>query len=327
MLAGKTQNQWAALIGIKDPFNHTAKDWEDKTPEGTPMQKAEYGKLLRMAEGEVFSMLAPPARPSGAFMEFINFSLRKLSVSLDLPFGFLWDLATLGGVTARIEVQQAMRKIEYWQHQILVNKFLNRVRQKVIAQGIANQELPAHPLWRKCSWNFGVSIQTDVGYEAEADIAMATTGIIPMSEIITKHGHTPREVFRSNAATVNSAIEEGAAGQLPVEVIARGLMPDVTAQKAAMVTGPIAPPEPGTIEAVGDRGVKQIIDLIKGVGEGKIDRDAAINTLEHSYGIPTKIAEGMIPEEPTKAKLQMLNPKPAPAGAKVTTTKKPKSKK
>jgi capsid protein len=322
MQAGKTQSQWAALIGIKDPFNHTAKEWTDKTPEGTPTQKAQWGQLLRMAEGEVFSMLAPPSRPTGAFMEFVQFSLRKLAVSLDLPFGFLWDLATLGGVTARIEVQQAQRKIEYWQEQILINKFLNRVRQKVIAQGIANEQLPPHPLWRKCSWHFGLSIQTDVGYEAEADIGMATTGIVPMAEIIAKYGHTPREVWRSNVSTINSAIEEGAAGGLPVETIARGLMPDVTAQKAAMVTGPVAPPEPGTIEAVGDKGVKQIIDLIKGVGEGKIDRDAAINTLEHSYGVERSIAEGMIPEEPSKAKLQMLNPKPAPAGAKVTTTKK-----
>lgn len=326
MGAGKTQSQWAALIGIKDPFNHTAQEWQDKTPEGTPTQKAEWGKLLRMAEGEVFSMLAPPARPSGAFMEFVQFVLRKMAVSLDLPFGFLWDLASLGGVTARIEVQQAMRRIEYWQHQILVNKFLNRVRQKVIAQGIANQELPPHPLWRKCAWHFGLSIQTDVGYEAESDIAMATTGIIPMAETIGKYGHTPREVFRSNVGTINAAIEEGALGGLPVEVLARGLMPDVTAQKAAMVTGPVPPPEPGTIEAVGDKGLKIVIDLIQSVGEGKVDRDAAINTLEHSYGIDRSIAEKMIPEEPSKAKLQLLNPKPQPAGAKVTTTKKPKSK-
>lgn len=326
MVAGKTQHQWAAMVGIKDPFNHTAKEWADKTPEGTPTQKAHWGKIMRMAEGEIFAMLAPPARPSGAFMEFINFSIRKLAVSLDLPVGFLWNLAELGGVTARVEIQQANRKIEQWQ-QLLVNKFLNRVRQKVIAIGVSNGELPPHPLWRQCSWHFGLSIQTDVGYEAEADIAMATTGIIPMSEIIAKYGHTPREVFRSNSGTANTAIEEAGNSNVPVEVIARGLFPDLTAQKAAILTGPVPPPEPGTIEAVGDKGVKQMIDLIKAVGEGKVDRDAAVSTLEHTYGIPTEIAEKIIPDEPTKAKLQLLNPKPAPAGAKVTTTKKPKAKK
>lgn len=327
MQAGKVQNQWAALVGLKDPFNKTAGDWDKKTDNGTPTQNAEWGKLLRMAEGEVFSMLAPPARPSGAFMDLIQFQLRKLAVALDLPYGFLWDLATLGGVTARIEVQQALRRIEYWQNQVIVDKILNRVRQKVIARGIGLGDLQPHPLWRKASWHFGLSIQTDVAYEAESDIAMATTGIIPIDSVIGKYGHTPREVFRRNAATANAAIEEGAEGEVPVEVIARGLFPDITAQKSAMIEGPVPPPGPGTIEAVGDKGVKLILDLQKNVGEGKVERESAVSTLQHSYGLTKAQAEKLIPEEPSKAKMQLMNPKPAPQGAKVTTTKKTSSKK
>src|SRR6267142_350992 len=121
-------------------------------------------------------------------MDFTQMIIRKMAVSLDLPYGFLWDLATLGGVTARIEVQQALRRIEYWQNQVLVGKVLDRVRQKVIAQGIMLKQLPPHPAWRKCSWHFGLSIQTDVGYEMEADIAAVSAGILPISEITGKYG-------------------------------------------------------------------------------------------------------------------------------------------
>lgn len=322
-VAGKTQSQWAALVGLRDPFaNKGAIAWSDKTAEGTPTMEAKWGQILRLAEGEVFNMLAPPARPSGAFLAFLQSVIRKMAVSLDLPYGFVWDLAQLGGVTARIEVQQALRRIEYWQ-QILVNKLLNRVRQKVIAQGIMQGQLPPHPLWRKAEWHFGLSIQTDVGYEMEADIAATSAGIIPISDITGKYGKSPREVFSSNAETANEAVQIGSEFGQPVEVFARGLFPDITVQKAAMLNGPIPPPPPGSIDALGDKGVKQLIDLLKAVGDGKIDKDAALHTLEKTFGIPPEIAKKMVPE-PDLAIIKAQHPPPAgngarPSGAKVQT--------
>jgi capsid protein len=314
-IAGKTQSQWAALIGLKDPFaNQGATAWTNKTDAGTPTQDAQWGKILRMAEGEVFNMLAPPSRPSGAFMDFAQLIIRKMAVSLDLPYGFLWDLATLGGVTARIEVQQALRRIEYWQ-ELLKIKILNRVRQKVIAQGIANQVLPPHPLWQKVEWHFGQSIQTDVGYDMDADIAATQHGIAKISDITAKYGKSPREVFLSNAQTANEAIQVGAETGLPVEAFAAGLFPMLTDQRAAFISGPTPPPAPGSIEALGDKGVKQLIDLLTSVGEGKMDRDAAKQTLQRTFGVPPAIAEKMVPDEPDNKKLMAMKGGPKPNGA------------
>jgi capsid protein len=332
-IAGKVQSQWAALVGVKDPFQGKGPTaWTDKTPEGTPTQKADWGKIMKMAEGEIFNMLAPPSRPSGAFISFIEMVLRKMAVSLDLPYGFLWNLAELGGVTARIEVQQALRRIEYWQNQVLIGKVLDRVRQKVIAQGIALQLLPPHPLWRKCSWHFGLSIQTDVGYEAEADISMVKSSLIPIKAISGKYGYSTREVLESNADTANEAIEVGVDKLLPVEVFAKDLYPDITIQKANMLTGPVPPPPPGSAEALGgDKMVKQLLDLLVKVGEGKVDRDSAKQTLKRTFGIPEAIAEKMVPDEPSKAKLKALNPGSANGSrgtpAKVKSVSKSKARK
>lgn len=325
-MAGKTQSQWAALVGLRDPFNNKgATAWTDKTEDGTPTQPAEYGKILRMAEGEVFNMLAPPARPSNAFMAFVQVLIRKMAVSLDLPYGFLWDLAQLGGVTARIEVQQALRRIEYWQ-QLLKDKILNRTRQKVLAQGIAQGVLPPHPLWRKCEWHFGLSLITDLGYEMDSDIAATQHGIIPISDVCAKWGKAPRETFSSNADVANEAIVVGAEKGLPVEVFARGLWPDITQQRAAFAAGPVPPPAPGTIEAIGDKGVAQIIKLLEDVGDGKVDPDAAKYALKNIFGIPEKIADQMVPE-PDLEVIKALHPTPAPAGngARQTSASKPKS--
>jgi len=311
-IAGKTQSQWAAMVGTKDPFSTNGPGaWSNTNKDGTPTQDAAWGKILKMSEGENFSMLSPSARPSGAFMAFVQMLIRKMAVSLDLPYGFLWDLASLGGVTARIEVQQALRRIQYWQKNIITDKILTRVRNKVIAQGIANQEIQAHPNWRRHEWHFGPWISTDVGYESEVDIQSIQTGIASVSEVTAKHGKTPREIFQSNAATANEAIAVGAENEVPVEAFAPGLYPNLTQQKAAMhdsLMPPPPPPKPGSLEAIGEKGVSELVKIIQSVKDGKLDRDSAINTLMMTFHLSRKNADDITPPNPTKAEIAAKAP-------------------
>jgi len=327
-IAGKTQSQYAALIGTKDPMSgQGASAWSDKTAEGTPTQTAQWGKLLKLAEGENFSMLSPAARPSGAFMQFVDTLIRKMGVSLNLPYGFLWDLATLGGVTARIEVQSALRQIQYWQDNILVGLILDRVRQKVIAQGIAMQMLPAHPLWKKCSWNFGQWITTDQGYEMSSDLEGLGAGILRIDSVTGKYGTTPREVLTSNASAANDALGVGAEHALPVETFARGLWPDITNQKAAFLAQtPIPSPPPGSFEAIGDKGVAKMVEIAQSVKEGTMDRESAIAMMRTAFGFTPKQADALVPDEPTPAEanraagLDVKGNHPKPAAAKTSSS-------
>lgn len=322
-IAGKTQSQWAALIGVRDPFNNQgATAWTGKTDTGTLTQDAQWGKIMKLAEGESFSMLSPSARPSGAFLAFMQVLIRKMSVSLNLPYGFLWDLATLGGVTARVEVESAHRQIQYWQDNILVGLILDRVRQKVIAQGIAQRLLVAHPNWKKCEWHFGKWITTDAGYEMQADIAGVQTGLLKISDVVGKYGNTVGEVLAANASAANAALSVGAEMQLPVEVFAAALWPNITNQKAAYLTPtPIPPPPPGTIEAIGDKGVAKMIDIIEKVGEGVIDRESGIQALVQIFGLTRGRAEKIIPDEPTEQDMLLRNPPAVTAGAGMKSTK------
>lgn len=300
--AGKTQSQYAGLIGTKDPFNNTgATAWSGKTGEGTPTQDAVWGKLLRMAEGESFSMMAPPSRPSGGFMAFIEMVIRKMSVSIGLSYGLLWDITSLGGANTRVAVQSDLRQIQYWQN-ILSSIILHRVRRKVVAEGIAKQMLPPHPNWKNCDWHWGPHLTADLAYEVEADLSAIDHGIISAEEVMSKHGRTARDVFAANATTANVALQVGAEKMLPVESFARGLYPDLTNQRAAFLTpAPIPPPPPGTFEAIGDKGVAKMIEIFVAVGEGKIDRDSAIEQLVYVIGIPRSKAEKMVPDEPSNA--------------------------
>lgn len=304
-IAGKTQTQWAALIGSKDPFNGTgASAWNGKTDVGTPTQDAIWGKLLKLAEGESFSMLAPSARPSGAAMALWEMLIHKMAVCLGLSYGLLWDITTLGGANTRVALQSDLRQIQYWQDNILVSLILNRVRQKRLAEGMARGLLPVHPNWKKCTWNFGPHLTADLAYEMEADIAGLQHGIIPVEDVMAKHGYTAKDVFSLNASTANVALGVGAENQVPVESFAPGLYPNLTDQKAAFLTpAPIPPPPPGSIDAIGDKGVAKILELLEKVGEGTIDRESAVNTLVYVFGVSRQRAEKMIPDEPDEAQL------------------------
>lgn len=324
-MAGKTQAQWAAMVGTKDPFKSTGPDaWSGKTDSGTPTQDAIWGKILKMAEGENISMMAPAARPSGAFMAFVQMIIRKMAASLNLPYGFLWDLSQLGGVTARIEVQGALRQIQYWQENILVGLILHRVREKVIAQGISRGEIPPSQFWNKpAEWHFGPWITTDAGYEMDSDIQGMSAGILPVSQVAGKYGMSPREIFNSNATTANEAIGVGAEQQIPAEVFAKGLYPDITNQKAAfMQPTPQPPPPAGSMEAIGDKGVSNLIEILQSVKDGTMDRESAISTLVMVFHLSQKQAEKICPEEPTPAETEALHPKPAAAPKASSSSKK-----
>lgn len=328
-MAIKTQAQWAALIACKDPFNSQgASAWENKTPEGTPTQEARWGQILRMAEGESMSMMTPSARPTGAFMNFWDTLIRKMAVSLNMSYGLLWNLTTLGGVTARIDVQSSHRQIEYWQNNVLAARILNRVRRKALAEGIALQLVPPHPNWKKCDWHFGPWIVTDAAYEMETDIAGVNSGLLKIPAIAAKHGNTTREVLEANAAVANQALRVGAEQELPVEVFLPGLFPNITQQKANYLTPtPTPPPEAGSIDAIGDKGVGKLFDYLKEVGEGIIDRESAITTLVTVFGFDKKTAEAIVPDEPTPAQIAARNPAPAAPGKQVTNAKPADKKK
>jgi hypothetical protein len=46
---------------------------------------------------------------------------------------------------------------------------------------------------------------------------------------------------------------------------------------------------------IGDKGAKQIIDLLASVGKGEIDRDTARNTLVSVYGVDYAMAQSILP--------------------------------
>jgi capsid protein len=337
MMSAKTQSQFSVMVGVKDPFsNQGPAAWSGKTDAGTPTQDALYGKILKMSEGENFSMMAPAARPSGAFMNLIDTLIRKLAISLELSYGMVWNLATLGGASQRIETEADNLKIQTWQ-ELLKDYLLIRVRNKVIAQGIANKELPPHPNWKRCNFRFGKAINADLGYEMEADIKGVQMGILELDKVVSKHtGMSASEVNKSNLMTANAFITNSAESGIPVETVAKGIFPQITAERAAFLQSqaPPPPPAPLSIQNLTDKGIKPLVEIMEKVGDGTIDRESAIHAVMKIYeGLSRADAEKIIPDEPAEEDLNRaagLTPSgehaPVAAGPKTSSSSSSKSK-
>lgn len=309
-IAGKTQSQWAALVGSKDPYAKSGvAQFEGTTPEGTPSQAAVYGKILRMAQGETFSLVPPGNRPSGSFLAGLQFYIRKIAVSLDLPYGVVWDLLTLGGVTARVEVKQFERRTIYWQ-KLLVDRILRRLRKMVLARGVALDRIPAHPMMNRCKWHFGTAIITDVGYEAQNDLAMVQGGILPVTDVAAKYNSDPLDTGRANAAVIQGL--QGIAQQfnIPIELLVGTMFPNATSLLAAMNSQPPPPPKPGSLEAVGEKGAAEIVGMLSDVTQGKLDPEAARQALVTIYKVTPAIAESIVPKAPKREAGQAVDDTP-----------------
>ncbi len=305
-LAIKTQSQWAAFLTSKSPFkdNGTA-EWEGKTTSGTPTQPAKWGSILRLDEGENITPFQPSQRPTGSFLAFEQLRIRQMAISLKFSYGFMWDLGTLGGATARVELKGDARRIASIRRN-LVDRLLRRVRRMVLSHGVAYDGLPAHPRMSDCKWHFGQDIIVDAGYEVQNDIALTTYGAMAIDDLATKYndGDNIDSVMERNAATAVRAQGIAAQNVIPIELFANGMFPNATAQLAAINTPPEEatppPPPPGTLGALGDKAAKNVTDMLVAVHNGTMDRESAINTLITVYEMMPEQAQAIVPEQGDK---------------------------
>ncbi len=82
--------------------------------------------------------------------------IREIALALNLPYGFVYNMAAFGGVTARLETQAAQRVFR-WYQEMLEHILLNRVKRKVLLFGIASGKLKASKYWNRGSWRFGAT--------------------------------------------------------------------------------------------------------------------------------------------------------------------------
>jgi capsid protein len=297
--AAKWQSSHAGVISTSDPFKNTgATAWnkQGSAAEGRPNTMAmEPGKILRLPDGESVNFTPPMTRPNGAFMSLVEVMVREISMGLNLPYGFVYDMSALSGHTGRIEIAQAMRTIKRWQ-KLLSERVLNKVRDTVLSRGIALGKIPSHPRWRAGKWGFGATLTGDYKNDVSANLQLLQTGACTISDLIAEGGSTFEEVARKSASEMQFLQRLAGESNVPIELISKR-WPEATQLLAAINTPPETPEPPaGLIGEQGEKGVQPLLDILEKVGTGIMDRDSAVQTLVNLYGLDYDKADAMVPQ-------------------------------
>jgi lambda family phage portal protein len=176
--------KWAAShAGVITKTDQGPDKWASKVSRDTEnkkLEKVDPGKIVRLQPGESITPFQTMNRPSPTFNGFVATLVREMANGLNLPYAFVWDMTQFGGVTARLEVEQARRAFDKHQ-QNLIERVLDPIKNAVIRRAIARGELPMTPnkpnAYKNGRWQFGSYITADLGNEVNANISLIQNGL------------------------------------------------------------------------------------------------------------------------------------------------------
>jgi lambda family phage portal protein len=312
--------KWAAsvagVIRVTDPrgAGAGAGTWDGETADGTKTQSVVGNKLLRLKPNEDVTPFDTGSRPSGAFAALIDATLRDIAMGMNVPFGF-FDMSRFGGATVRLEAMKLQRMFARFQ-EVLTSKFLDRIKNEVLNNGIAMGHITAPPEGVTVDmgrWQFGPHLTADTGYDTDANLSLLQNGLKTAASIASEEGYDYDDLVD---ALVKEAIllrDRCVAAGVPIEFVAQGRFPDATSQLAA-VNAAMEPQVAPTIEEIGDGGVKSLISLLEMVANGTIPREEAVAMLVTVYGFTPVAAKAIVPEKQAIAVKANMPAPAAPAG-------------
>ena len=185
------------------------------------MQKGQINYLPTGAEMKMFES----GRPSNAFHGYVDMIIHMIALAFNLPYGFCYDLAKLGGPTVRLEMALAARTFRRWQG-IFEEKFFDRVKNIVIADAISRGIVPPTKNFMTGRWIYPSDPTIDVGRDSQANISEFKAGLRTASEIYGSKGEDYEEALRQRAYEVKYASELSKEFEIPVESISEAFKPN-----------------------------------------------------------------------------------------------------
>lgn len=177
----------------EDPANYVTSQASETTPNGTQLsqQAISFGKVMAMPrEGRVEWMKSD--RPSGTFQTYADMLIRLMGSALNLSHGFLYNLAGLNGPAVRMDCSQSMRTIS-WHQENLKDRYLDRTKDTLLMEGIADGDLPYKSNWNKGKWHFPPAVTIDAGRESLAGIKEWQAGLLSGEDWWSETGQDARE--------------------------------------------------------------------------------------------------------------------------------------
>jgi capsid protein len=219
--------------------------------QGALQQDVQFGQINHLTQGQdiKFPDTASPGQESQFLMMFL---MKLVAMSYNLPYSFALDAHELGGVSSRLESEQAKAEFERGRRVLipLANRLKNAALMDAVAKGVFTME--EAPLITRGRWSFRAHPQPDIGKEASAQRDLWQNGLANPIKYWTDAGEDPEAVAFDFARwyVIKDKIAK-AHGVPAVEIFGTGPQMPTYNSKAEKVTGSLN--EDGTVnEAVSE---------------------------------------------------------------------------
>jgi len=190
-------------------------------------------------------------RPAVSWQGFIQLMIRFFSLGFNLPYEFVFDMASLGGTGVRLVSGQADRTFS-GEQQLHVETWLEESKNRKLLEGIASGKLPAAPSTLKGYWLFPGKVSIDAGRDAKAAIDLVAARLRDPADVAGEEGKDIEEIQRGLAAYEARWQQLADEFQVPVDVLrgsAAKLSPAAPAEEKKTEDEPPIPPRNGNGEA------------------------------------------------------------------------------
>lgn len=187
-------------------------------------------------------------RPSQETREYIRTLINSLALGLGLPADIIYHLNDLSSASTRI----ALQEVQTWRERRLVDReaWCKRVYHHIIADAIANGDLPDVPDWDQVTWIRPRDLTIDKGRDGNLLINLEREGLASRDQwTLATEGRTSDEIIteRARHAALARNLEERY--KLP----AGSLLPGALGATNTVAAAPAEPPAEATDATAEDK--------------------------------------------------------------------------
>ena len=224
-----------------DPASYFNQAETDSYGNSMNIENMQRGQINYIPTGSEMKMFESN-RPSSAFQGYVDLIVHMIALAFNLPFGFCYDLSKLGGPTVRLEMALASRTFKRWQN-ILEDRFFDKIKNLVIADGIARGKIPPNSNFTKGKWIYPSDSTIDVGRDSQANISEFKAGLRTAAEVYGAKGEDYEEALRQRAYEVKYAQDLSKEMDVPIESISEAFKPAMPAFPQAQAPAPEEQPQ------------------------------------------------------------------------------------
>ena len=200
------------------PTNEYFADGTNTSGATNQVQEVNYGQITYLDGKDSKLEQFKTDRPGAAWEGFIQLLIKLYAAGVNLPYGFVFDIANARGPGARFEAEQARRTFEGWQD-IMVEKAMDKIKNMALAGAISRGEIPSDSNFMRGTWQFPRHPSIDVGRESAADVSELKNGVKSQATILRKYALDAHQERRRIAEETAHWMELSKEHKVPIELL------------------------------------------------------------------------------------------------------------